>query len=224
MLNIWVGLTESRRLFRLRAFRAAWPGPSFWLCDVRPARPPGAKAPRPAPDPPMAGASLPPGWALAFCWSRTCRSAGHRSARAGKRAAFPVPARRGAFALRYPGRIGTSGVGGRPAVNPCIGRGHRPRRNAALNACQPPGGRITPAGSGTSLSLRLRDGSLWNLGLRRGGKTRCVSGSTRNGTPLFRRIRMIFPSGRRRGCFLGTLSKRLEGHGRQGAHDSGNVE
>jgi hypothetical protein len=177
---------------------------------------PGAKAPGQRPPRPRR--------ALACRCSRTCRSTRHRSARAGKRAAFPVPARRGFCALRYPGRIGTSGVGGRPAVNPCIGRGHRPRRNAALNACQPPGGRITPAGSGTGLSLRLRDGSLWNLGLGRGGKTRCVSGSTRNGKPLFRRIRMIFPSGRRRGCFPGTLSERLEGHGRQGAYDSGNVE
>jgi len=46
--------------------------------------------------PPLAGASPPPGRALACRWSRTCRSTGDRPARAGKtRVAFPGPARRG---------------------------------------------------------------------------------------------------------------------------------
>ena len=54
---------------------------------------PGAQSPRPAPAPPPAGASRPPGRALAFRWSRTDRSTGHRRARAGKRDAFPGPAR-----------------------------------------------------------------------------------------------------------------------------------
>ncbi len=41
----------------------------------------------------------PPGRALAFCCSRTCRSAGHRPARAGEtRVAFPGPARTGVLA------------------------------------------------------------------------------------------------------------------------------
>jgi len=57
---------------------------------------PGAQSPRPAPAPPLAGASRPPGRALAFCCSRTCRSTGHRAARAGEtRVAFPDPAQRG---------------------------------------------------------------------------------------------------------------------------------
>ncbi len=47
--------------------------------------PAGGQSPRPAPAPPPAGAGL--------CPSRTCRSTGHRRARAGEtRVAFPVPA------------------------------------------------------------------------------------------------------------------------------------
>jgi len=47
--------------------------------------PAGGQSPRPAPDPPPAGASPPPGRALAFRDAWTCRSTGHRPARAGKR-------------------------------------------------------------------------------------------------------------------------------------------
>jgi hypothetical protein len=46
--------------------------------------PPGAQSPRPAPAPPPAGASRPPGRALACCCAWTCRSTGNRSARAGE--------------------------------------------------------------------------------------------------------------------------------------------
>ncbi len=73
---------------------------------------PGAKAPgqrpprpwrallarrvRPAPAPPLAGASPPPGRALAFRGAWTDRSTGNRAARAGEtRLAFPDPAQRG---------------------------------------------------------------------------------------------------------------------------------
>jgi len=41
------------------------------------------------------GRFSPAGSGAGLCVSRTCRSKGHRSARAGKRAAFPVPARTG---------------------------------------------------------------------------------------------------------------------------------
>jgi len=61
---------------------------------------PGAQSPRPAPAPPPAGASRPPGRALAFRGARTHRSTGHRPARAGEtRLAFPVPARTGESAV-----------------------------------------------------------------------------------------------------------------------------
>jgi hypothetical protein len=56
-------------------------------------RPPGAQSPRPAPAPPPAGASRPPGRALASRCAWTCRSTGNRLARAGKRGAFRGPAR-----------------------------------------------------------------------------------------------------------------------------------
>jgi hypothetical protein len=46
--------------------------------------PAGGQSPRPVPAPPPAGALPPPGRALAFCSSRTCRSTGHRPARAGE--------------------------------------------------------------------------------------------------------------------------------------------
>jgi len=55
--------------------------------------PAGGQSPRPAPAPPSAGASRPPGRALAFRGAWTHRSTGHRRARAGKtRVAFPDPA------------------------------------------------------------------------------------------------------------------------------------
>jgi len=46
--------------------------------------PAGGQSPRPAPDPPLAGASRPPGRALAFRDAWTCRSTGDRAARAGE--------------------------------------------------------------------------------------------------------------------------------------------
>jgi hypothetical protein len=60
----------------------------------------GIIAPAKAPRCPLASRGTkapgkrPPGRAQAFCWSRTCRSAGHRRAREGEpRVAFPSPAR-----------------------------------------------------------------------------------------------------------------------------------
>jgi len=57
--------------------------------------PAGGQSPRPAPAPPPAGASPPPGRALASVPPGPAGLQGHRRVRAGKRAAFPVPARRG---------------------------------------------------------------------------------------------------------------------------------
>jgi len=64
-----------------------WQGPSPLPQRHADPWPAGGQSPRPAPDPPPAGAGL--------RWSRTCRSARCRPVRAGKRAAFPDPTRRG---------------------------------------------------------------------------------------------------------------------------------
>ena len=87
--------------------------------------PAGGQSPRPAPDPPTAGASPLPGRALACRCSRTCRSTGHRRARAGEtRVAFPGSARSG-----VPAHFGMPGLSD---------RGHRPCHSAAL-ILGPPG-------------------------------------------------------------------------------------
>ncbi len=70
----------------------------------------GGQSPRPAPDPPPAGAGL--------RYSRTCRSTDQPPARTGKRGVFPVFARRGG-----PVHSGMPGVSG---------RGHRPCHSATL--------------------------------------------------------------------------------------------
>jgi hypothetical protein len=57
--------------------------------------PPGAQSPRPAPAPPPAGASRPPGRALAFVAPGPAGLRGTVPRRRGKRSAFPVPAQRG---------------------------------------------------------------------------------------------------------------------------------
>jgi len=57
--------------------------------------PAGGQSPRPAPDPPMAGASRPPGRALACVVPGPAGLQGTVPRGRGKRGAFPVPARRG---------------------------------------------------------------------------------------------------------------------------------
>jgi hypothetical protein len=65
-------------------------------CAAPGSGPAGGQSPRPAPAPPLAGASRPPGRALAFRGAWTDRSTGNRAARAGEtRLAFPDPAQRG---------------------------------------------------------------------------------------------------------------------------------
>jgi len=84
--------------------------------------PTGGQSPRPAPDPPVAGASHPPGRALAFRGVWTDRSPGHRPARAGETrcVSWSRPERRRHF-HRF------------------NGRGHRPCHSAALGS-EPVGG------------------------------------------------------------------------------------
>jgi len=73
-----------------------WQGPSPLPQRHAGSCPAGGQSPRPAPAPPTAGASRPPGRALAFRGAWTRRSTGHRRAGAGEtRVAFPVPARTG---------------------------------------------------------------------------------------------------------------------------------
>ena len=97
------------------------------------------------------------------------------------------------------------------------GRGHRPghalrlpqaRQGPLPPASARPRRALCPRRAGRWPSLRLRDGFLWGRGSRPGGETRCISLSTRKGKPPIRRVRMIFPSGKRRGCVLGTLPMR----------------
>jgi hypothetical protein len=97
------------------------------------------------------------------------------------------------------------------------GRGHRPghalrlpqaRRGPKRPACR--WRALCPRRAGRWPSLRLRDGFLWGRGSRPGGGTQCISLSARNGKPPFRRVRMIFLSGKRLGCVLGTLPMRRQ--------------
>jgi len=113
-------LTESRSLTGGQT-RVAFPGPGrrrrrCHRCNGRGHRPcqsaapgsgpAGGQSPRPAPDPPPAGASRPPGRALAFRGAWTCRSAGHRPARAGKRGSrllFPPGGTKAVSTLQWQG-------------------------------------------------------------------------------------------------------------------------
>jgi len=100
--------------------------------------PAGGPKPPASARPARGGRFSPAGSGAGLSWCGRHRSWGRRSARAGETHAFPVPARTGVCGLRRPGRIGTSGVGGRPAVDPCIGMGHRPCHSATLTL-GPPG-------------------------------------------------------------------------------------
>jgi hypothetical protein len=92
-----------------RAPCASWQGPS--PLPQRPADPwpAGGQSPRPAPAPPPAGASRPPGRALAFRGAGCTGPGGSVAQGRGKRGAFPVPAQRG---NPFP-RIGKSFPAGR---------------------------------------------------------------------------------------------------------------
>jgi len=130
--------------------------------------PAGGQSPRPAPDPPPAGASRPPGRALAFRDAWTCRSAGHRRAGAGEtRCVFLCP------------------PGGAKAVSPLQWQGLSPlpRRNVA---CRQPGAKAPgqrPTRPRRPLCpcrvrrwlLLFPDLPVCGAPSRTGGETRCVS-------------------------------------------------
>ncbi len=117
-----------------------WQGPSPLPHRHTDPWPAACHSPRPAPDPPPAGASPPPGRALAFCCSRTCRSTGHRSARAGKRGSrFPARTDESAVTAPLAGAIA-------PATAP---RGPLARGGPKPPAKRPPHPRpAPPAGAG----------------------------------------------------------------------------
>jgi len=108
---------------------------------------PGAQSPRPAPAPPSAGASRPPGRALASVSPGPAGLQGTVARGRGKRDAFPVPARTGEGTL-------TAAMAGAiaPATVlrcPLPSRGPKPPASARPAT----GGRFAPAGSGAGLSL-----------------------------------------------------------------------
>ena len=149
--------------------RPAHPGRGHRPCHSVPLPPgqPGAQSPRPAPAPPQAGASRPPGRALASCCAWTCRSTGHRPARAGKRMRFLFPpgeARkirvRTASAVAMAGAIAHATAPRRPqARRGPKAPGQRPHRHRrALVSCGvggPDQGGTVPQGRGNAVRFRV---------------------------------------------------------------------
>jgi hypothetical protein len=165
---------------------ASWQGPS--PLPQRPADPwtAGVQSPRPAPAPaPHRGGRFSPagsGAGLRCAW--TCRSTGHRLARAGKRTAF-----------RGPARIG----GGRsesepPAPLDWQGPSPLPQRHAdtrpaggpkpPASARPAPGGRFSPAGSGAGLRCAWTCRSTGNRAAR-AGKRSAFQGPARTDESTF---------------------------------------
>jgi hypothetical protein len=152
---------------------------------------PGAQSPLPAPAPPPAGASRPPGRALASVSPGPAGLQGTVPRGRGKRDAFPVPARtgEGTFTASKAGAIAPATAlrrdQDRPGAKAPGQRPPRPRRAPAFVArAKGPVRLWPPTGRGNALPFRVRPQ----------GKT-----------PL-RRISRIFPSGTQRGCSSGTLS------------------
>jgi hypothetical protein len=127
-----------------------WQGPSPLPQRYAASRPAGAPKPPASARPALGGRFSPAGSGAGLCWCGLHRSWSQRRARAGKRSAFPVPARRG----------GVPDYAGMPGIS---GRGHRPCHSATLpprpaggpkppaSARPAPGGRFSPAGSGAGL-------------------------------------------------------------------------
>jgi hypothetical protein len=167
--------------------------------------PPGAQSPRPAPAPPSAGASRPPGRALASVGAGGDGLCGSVPRGRGKRSAFPVPARSGGFP-DHAGMPGPSGGGHRPChiTTLILGppgakapgqRPPRPRRELFARRV----GRWPAVGAGGTGP----GGSV----ARRRGKRHAFPVSAQRGNP-FPRIGKIFPAVRRSDCFFSALPTR----------------
>ena len=152
---------------------------------------PGAQSPRPAPAPPSAGASRPPGRALAS--DSPGRSGLQGTVARGRgnagRVSFSRPNRR-----RYFHRFN--------------GRGHRPCHSAMLIHGPPgakaPGPAPAPPAVGAAFCCACPNARHGTVVPDRAAKTWGVSGSARNGSRL-PRIRKALPCGSQSGCPSGTL-------------------
>jgi len=124
-----------------------WQGPS--PLPQRPADPwpAGGQSPRPAPAPPLAGASRPPGRALASVSPGPAGLRGTGPSGRGKRGAFPGPARtgEGTFTAPLAGAIAPAAA----PHGPLTSRGPQPPASARPAT----GGRFSPAGPGAGLSV-----------------------------------------------------------------------
>ena len=149
---------------------------------------PPARA-RPAPG----GRFSPAGSGAGLCYSRTCRSAGNRSARAGKRSAFPGPARTDKSTFT-------------PAVAGAITPATAPRHPTQAGGPKPPAS-ARPAPGGRWPAVVLGETAPRRCGLSPGGERRCVSGSAQAVIPAPEAGN--FPSGGRPGCFPRNLLTEL---------------
>ncbi len=128
-------------------------------CPVASRGPKPAASARPAPG----GRFSPAGSGAGLCRSRTCRSTGHRRAGAGKRGAFPVPAR---SCIIPDARSLWQGPSPLPQRHAGIRAGRGPKPPASARPAH--GGRFSPAGSGAGLSWRL-DLPIYRAPSRAGG-------------------------------------------------------
>jgi hypothetical protein len=177
--------------------------------------PPGAQSPRPAPAPPLAGASRPPGRALASVGAGGTGPGGSVPRGRGKRSAFPFPARRGVSfdcALRdRSGQGATEDVPPSPlALAGAIAPATAPRFPMPAGGPKPPasarpalGGRFPPAGSGAGLCRCGWQGS-WGQRSAPAGETHAFPGPAPRGNP-FPRVGKSFPAGRRSDCCFSAL-------------------
>jgi len=160
---------------------------------------PGAQSPRPAPAPPLAGASRPPGRALASVSPGTAGLQGnvpHGRGKRGSRFLIPPALTKALSPLQW------QGPSPLPQCNAVIRTSRGPRPPASTRPA--PGGRFPPAGSGAGLR---RARTCRSAGQRRAGagKTRVAFPDTAQRGNPFPRTRQSFPAGRRSESFFGTL-------------------
>jgi hypothetical protein len=188
-----------------RDARYLWQGPS--PLPQRPADPWPAGGPKPPASarPALGGRFSPAGSGAGLCWYGWHGSWGQRTARAGKRSAFPVPAR-------------TEAEDQSPNHQPrCHGRGHRPCHSATLTS-RPPGAQSPrpapappPAGASRPPGRAIASAFPGPADLRGTvshgrGKRGAFRGPAQRRNP-FPRIGTSFPAGRRSDCSFGTLLK-----------------